>query len=408
MRGLLVSPSSTAAAEQLHRLVAEPVHLFTRPAVAQHSAIWRSAPRRLADYPVIYRRDHHGVITRWHVSAEEDEAWAERRQAFERAAVSLTGLDREARLEGTALILSGREHTDRPFPTDANIKQLALLLIPELCAAALGDEPVRRSLPAGSPQIDRDIALDAAARLIAEHHGFWKAWEPDDPVSVAVKTARALGHPRRRRLGRCPRRPDPCAARRSPLRGRHRRRPAAVDGDHRRMNHGRFAPTRAGIIGLYQYADQVFCFEEGRLALRGRNTSGKSKVLELVVPFVLDGDISPRKLDPFAKDSRDMHWNLIGATDKFPDARSDQRFGYVWLEFHHPLDDTWLTAIIGLKANRANPREVTRAYWVTHQRVGIDLVLCEHAADRATPVGLDTAAEHVEAAGGSWAGEENQ
>ncbi|WCB95425.1 hypothetical protein DSM104299_04168 [Baekduia alba] len=169
------------------------------------------------------------------------------------------------------------------------------------------------------------------------------------------------------------------------------------------MNDERFAPTRAGIIGLYQYADQVFCFEEGRLALRGRNTSGKSKVLELVLPFVLDGDISPRKLDPFAKDSRDMHWNLIGATDKFPDARRDQRFGYVWLEFHHPLQGAWLTAIIGMKANRANPKEVARAYWVTHQRIGIELVLCEHAADRATPVGLDTAAERVEAAGGSRA-----
>lgn len=59
------------------------------------------------------------------------------------------------------------------------------------------------------------------------------------------------------------------------------------------MRADRFRPTRAGIIGLYQYADQIFCFEEGRLALRGRNTSGKSKVLELVVPFVLDGDISP-------------------------------------------------------------------------------------------------------------------
>lgn len=164
------------------------------------------------------------------------------------------------------------------------------------------------------------------------------------------------------------------------------------------MRADRFRPTRAGIIGLYQYADQIFCFEEGRLALRGRNTSGKSKVLELVVPFVLDGDISPRKLDPFAKDARDMHWNLIGATDKFPDARSDQRFGYAWLEFWHPDRDEWLTAIIGLKANRADSA-VKRRYFVTDQRVGINLMLCEHAAGRVTPVGLDTAITRIAADG---------
>ncbi|WCB95424.1 hypothetical protein DSM104299_04167 [Baekduia alba] len=188
---LLADPSTTAAAEHLHLLVAEPVHPPTE--AGRRAALRHHIVRRLVEDPVVYRRDQHGVSTRWHVSSEEDEAWAERRQAFERAGVALTGLDREARLEGTALIASGREHTDRPFPTDANIKQLALLLIPELCAAALGDEPVRRSLPAGSPQIDRDIALDAAARLMAEHHGFWKAWEPDDSVSVTEQTTRALG-----------------------------------------------------------------------------------------------------------------------------------------------------------------------------------------------------------------------
>ena len=167
------------------------------------------------------------------------------------------------------------------------------------------------------------------------------------------------------------------------------------------MRADRFRPTRAGLIGLYQYADQIFCFEEGRLALRGRNTSGKSKVLELVVPFVLDGDISPRKLDPFAKDARDMHWNLIGATDKFPDARSDQRFGYAWLEFWHPDRNEWLTAIIGLKANRADS-EVKRRYFVTDQRVGINLMLCEHAAGRVTPVGLDTAIARIAAGGDTF------
>ena len=61
----------------------------------------------------------------------------------------------------------------------------------------------------------------------------------------------------------------------------------------------RWRPRRAGLINLYEYANQVFDFAGGRLLLRGHNTSGKTKALELLLPFCLDGDISPKKLDPF-------------------------------------------------------------------------------------------------------------
>ncbi len=53
------------------------------------------------------------------------------------------------------------------------------------------------------------------------------------------------------------------------------------------MTASRFRPHRLGIVGLYEYADQTFHVEDGRLALRGRNTSGKSKALELLIPYVL-------------------------------------------------------------------------------------------------------------------------
>ena len=36
------------------------------------------------------------------------------------------------------------------------------------------------------------------------------------------------------------------------------------------------------------------------ILLRGHNTSGKTKALELLFPFCLDGDIRPQRLDPFA------------------------------------------------------------------------------------------------------------
>ena len=134
----------------------------------------------------------------------------------------------------------------------------------------------------------------------------------------------------------------------------------------------RWRPRRAGIVNLYEYADQVFHFAGGRLLLRGHNTSGKTKALELLLPFCLDGDIRPSKLDPFASGSKDMKWNLVGCTD------AQQRVGYVWLEFER-LDEAGvtqrLTAGIGLRAHTGLPT-VTRWYFVARDRsVGADLPL---------------------------------
>ncbi len=144
----------------------------------------------------------------------------------------------------------------------------------------------------------------------------------------------------------------------------------------------RWRPRRAGIINLYEYANQVFDFAGGRLLLRGHNTSGKTKALELLLPFCLDGDIRPTKLDPFASGAKDMRWNLVGCIDR------EQRDGYVWLEFER-LDETGatrrLTAGIGMHANRGLPK-VTRWYFVARERsVGGDLQLLrgEHPIGKA-------------------------
>ncbi|HUA72135.1 MAG TPA: TIGR02680 family protein [Solirubrobacteraceae bacterium] len=133
----------------------------------------------------------------------------------------------------------------------------------------------------------------------------------------------------------------------------------------------RFRLVRAGILNLYEYGDQVFELAGGRLLLRGHNTSGKTKALELLLPFALDGDISPRKLDPFAKAAKDMRWNLVGCIE------GDQRTGYVWLEFERlSLDGTErVTGVIGMKAN-ANLQGVKRWYAVVRdRRIGDDLML---------------------------------
>lgn len=133
----------------------------------------------------------------------------------------------------------------------------------------------------------------------------------------------------------------------------------------------RFRLVRAGILNLYEYGDQVFELAGGRLLLRGHNTSGKTKALELLLPFCLDGDISPRKLDPFAKAAKDMRWNLVGCI------KGDQRTGYAWLEFERLSTEGTerVTAVIGMRAN-ANIPGVKRWYAVIRgRRIGEDLPL---------------------------------
>ncbi len=134
----------------------------------------------------------------------------------------------------------------------------------------------------------------------------------------------------------------------------------------------RWRPRRAGIIGLYEYADQVFDFAGGRLLLRGHNTSGKTKALEVLFPFCLDGDVSPKKLDPFGAGYKDMKWNLVGCTGH------DKRVGYVWLEFER-LDERGaaqrLTAGIGMRGHQQQS-DVARWFFIARNRaVGDDLSL---------------------------------
>jgi hypothetical protein len=135
----------------------------------------------------------------------------------------------------------------------------------------------------------------------------------------------------------------------------------------------RFTPLRAGILNVWEYDEQQFWFTDGRLLLRGRNEAGKSKVLELLFPFVLDGDTTPKKLDPFDTANKSMWWNMIG----FHHERSTA-IGYLWIEFgrldHATSTAEYLTAVVGLQATRAE-RKVTTWFGLTPQRVDLDLDL---------------------------------
>jgi uncharacterized protein (TIGR02680 family) len=139
-----------------------------------------------------------------------------------------------------------------------------------------------------------------------------------------------------------------------------------------RAGTGRFRPLRAGIRNVWEYDDQEFWFAGGRLLLRGQNTAGKSKALELLFPFVMDGDLRSERLDPFGSKSKTMYWNLVDFADR-PTA-----IGYCWVEFGRRDDDgaeRFVTLIVGMRAVRSAGRKVDAWFVVTSARVGVDLEL---------------------------------
>lgn len=128
----------------------------------------------------------------------------------------------------------------------------------------------------------------------------------------------------------------------------------------------RFKPTRAGVINVWDYVDEEWAFADGRLALRGHNGSGKTKALEVLFPFVLDGQADSRRLDPFSGENRTMKSNLLFRGQ-------DSEYGYCWTEFANRAGET-VTLIIGMRAHR-NTDGVRMSFFVTRKRLGRDFGL---------------------------------
>ena len=131
------------------------------------------------------------------------------------------------------------------------------------------------------------------------------------------------------------------------------------------MTETRFKPVRAGIINLWDYYDEEFAFADGRLALRGHNGSGKTKALEVLFPFVLDGSLDARRLDPFSGENRTMKANLLYRGQ-------DSEHGYVWMEFGRPGETVTLVIGLSVHKNMDRPRP---SFYVTGKRMGIEFGL---------------------------------
>ncbi|MEW2382857.1 TIGR02680 family protein [Micromonospora sp. NPDC047707] len=134
----------------------------------------------------------------------------------------------------------------------------------------------------------------------------------------------------------------------------------------------RWQPLRAGLVDVFYYDQEEFHFHGGSLLLRGNNGTGKSKVLALTLPFLLDGELTPYRVEPDGDPNKRMEWNLLlGGKHPHP-----ERLGYTWLEFgRRDRDgDHFVTIGCGLKAVAG--RGIARHwFFVTSQRIGVDLAL---------------------------------
>ncbi|MFD0336655.1 hypothetical protein ACFQZ0_32405 [Streptomyces erythrogriseus] len=131
----------------------------------------------------------------------------------------------------------------------------------------------------------------------------------------------------------------------------------------------RYRLHRAGIRNVWQYDHQEFTFGEGRLLLRGKNGAGKSKALEMLLPYLLDGDA--RALDATGTGRTTLAWLMLDGFTR------TNRLGYLWLEFARTDEEgseQHLTVGAAVRASQST-RTAKPFFFTTRLRVGEDLDL---------------------------------
>ncbi|HWH12504.1 MAG TPA: TIGR02678 family protein [Solirubrobacteraceae bacterium] len=165
---LVRDPGRTLDADSLEVLLDESSRYPPTPE-GENRARFERLARRLTEDPVLLLEDLDDADRAYFVG---------QRARVERAVGAATGYQVERRAEGSALVVPDRSFTDVPFPTNATVKQVALLLCDVLAATPPGDS------------LSGEAVRDAVHDLIAAHGAHWGR-EASDPVGVSAVTEAA-------------------------------------------------------------------------------------------------------------------------------------------------------------------------------------------------------------------------
>ncbi|MDY4970143.1 MAG: TIGR02680 family protein [Lachnospiraceae bacterium] len=141
----------------------------------------------------------------------------------------------------------------------------------------------------------------------------------------------------------------------------------------------RWQANKIGLINFWYYDEQEFPFVKGRMLLRGSNGSGKSVTMQSVIPLLLDGNMSPERLDPFGSRDRKMSSYLLEEDDG-----REERTGYLYLEFRRMESDTYLTVGMGIRARRGKPLDKWYFGLTDGRRIGKDFFLYKKTDEKVT------------------------
>ena len=141
----------------------------------------------------------------------------------------------------------------------------------------------------------------------------------------------------------------------------------------------RWQAGKIGLINFWYYDEQEFPFVKGRMLLRGSNGSGKSVTMQSVVPLLLDGNMSPERLDPFGSRDRKMSSYLLEENDG-----REERTGYLYLEFKRKDSDIYFTIGMGIRARRGKPLDKWYFSLTDGRRVGKDFFLYKDMGEKVT------------------------
>lgn len=108
----------------------------------------------------------------------------------------------------------------------------------------------------------------------------------------------------------------------------------------------RWKMHKLGFLNFWLYDHEEFLIQDGHILLRGNNASGKSITTQSFIPFLLDGNKSPERLDPFGSRDRKMEFYLLS------DGEREESTGYLYLEFKKAATEEYLTIGIGMRAQK--------------------------------------------------------